>query len=129
GSACRKSSGLVAGLSVPANPPTPKNRNLPFHGLGILSSNLAEPSGAPKPVVRTVPSTSQNSGLAPPAGTSTAAAIVTSATPNPASAAGLQLGRTAFAGAAPMSRPASTRPAAGNVLFARMSDPPQIHPA
>src|SRR5262249_20828397 len=128
GSACRKSIGLVAGLSVPANPPTPKNRNLPFHGVGSRSSNLAEPSGAPKPVVFTVPSTSQNSGLALLAGTSTGATIVTLGTAKPASAAGLQLGNAAPAGAAPMSRPASTRPAACNGLFARMTIPPGIHP-
>src|SRR5215472_17511479 len=108
--------GLVAGPSDPASPPTPKNRNLPFHGLGSVSSNWAEPSGAPKPDVPTVPSTWQNSGLAPLAGTSTAETIVTLATPSPVSAAGLHLGSAAFAGAAPIMKPASIS-AAGNAML------------
>src|SRR5712692_10302852 len=108
-------------MSDPASPPTPKNRNLPFHGLGSRSSNCAEPSGAPKPVVFTVPSTSQSFGLAPLAGMSTAETIVTLATLSPASAAGLQLVSAAFAGAAPVRRPASNNPAARNLPFESMT--------
>src|SRR5216684_7218569 len=114
------STGLAAGLSDPASPPTPKNRNLPFHELGSTSSNWAEPSGPPKPVVLTVPSTWQSSGLAPRAGTSTAETIVTLATPSPASAGGLHLGSAALAGAAPVRRPANSSPAAHNLRFESM---------
>src|SRR5215470_2250902 len=99
--------------------------NLPFHGLGSVSPNCAEPSGAPKPEVLTVPSTWQNSGLAPLAGTSTAETIVTLAPPSPASAARLQLGSAALAGAAPISRPANDSPAAKNLRCESMMFPPR----
>src|SRR5262245_46004788 len=120
---------LADGLSEPANPPTPKNRNFPFQGLGICNWNVADPSGAPKPVVFTVPSTLQNSGLPAPAGTSTAATMVTLGTAKPAIVAALQLGSTAAAGDALIVRPASTRPATCEVQFARMIVPPRMHPA
>src|SRR5258708_6408025 len=98
----KTSTGLAAGPSDPESPPTPKNRNLPFHGLGSCSSNCAEPSGAPKPVVFTVPNTWQRFGLA---ALGLAETMVTLATPSPASAAVLQL--VAFAGAGPVKRPAN----------------------
>src|SRR5262249_60841741 len=109
---------------VRAAPRGPKNRNLPSRGRGGRGSNGAEPSGAPKPDVITVPNTWQNSGLAPLAGMSTAETIVTFAPPSPASAAGLHLGSAALPGAAPISRLANDSPAADNLWFESMMFPP-----
>src|SRR6266851_5516597 len=93
------STGLAAGPSEPAKPPTPKNRNLPFQVAGSLISNRADPSGAPKPVVLSIPSTSQNSGFDGDADTSATDVMVTLETLSAVSAPTLQFGSAASAGA------------------------------
>src|SRR6202043_2851949 len=70
----------------PAKPPMPLAKILWFQFAGSWTSKCARPSGAPKPVVVSVPDTSQNSGFPPPAGTSTTAVTTTPDTPCPLSA-------------------------------------------
>src|SRR5215475_5703058 len=84
------STGLAAMVRVPANPPCPKTKSLWFQLAGRLSAKVAEPGGAKKPSVRTVPTTRQNAGLAPAAGIGVAETTVTFETWRAATASTVQ---------------------------------------
>src|SRR6185437_5762847 len=118
GSACASSTPLSDAKALigtpgkplkPAKPPMPLPKSLWFQLAGSCTSKCARPSGAPKPLVVSVPETSQNSGLAPAAGTSTAAVTTTPGTPSAVSAATEQPVSAAEAGAA-ASTPAASAP-------------------
>src|SRR5437667_7349133 len=93
---------------LPANPPTPKKRNLPFQFAGNLAGKPAEPLGTPLPMVVTDPRTSQNSGFKPDGATSVADVTVMLGTLRARSATTVQFGIAAEAGVAARMPPSTT---------------------